>query len=482
VLIEVENARCRVAAASEAETAWLSEFLAFEDRSYMGGGRKIRMFQKWRGTFPRGFLHLVERGAVDERMKVEVIDRRKRPPLDINADLAWLRDYQRGAVDSALTEGQGIIWISTGGGKGEVAVGLVRRAPYCKWLFLVHREQLVLDVADRYEKRTSGIAGRIGGGTWSEGAVLTCTTFQSFRDALVNDSHPHHARAKALAASVGGFIADEGHVVASQTYWATVMALTGAYYRIAMSGTPLDRTDKRSLLVTAATGKVVARVRAAELIAAGVLSKPTIRMIPCEQPSVAGRKLATHQEMYRELVAESGKRNALLVEMAQAAEKPALLFVQHVAHGRELERLVGRTGLRTGFTHGTDSVRRRQDKISALVRGDLDVLVCSGVFQEGIDIPTLASVVIGTAGKSVIAALQRIGRGMRVAAGKTTFEVWDVLDRKTHRWLDRHALARFAAYGREKHEVVVLPAEQLSLMARAKADEAARLRAEEGAA
>jgi superfamily II DNA or RNA helicase len=90
------------------------------------------------------------------------------------------------------------------------------------------------------------------------------------------------------------------------------------------------------------------------------------------------------------------------------------------------------------------------------------------IFQEGIDIPALRSVIIGTGGKSTIASLQRIGRGMRMAEGKHEFEVWDVLD-QGQKWLKAHALGRFQAYGREGHEVVVLQPGDLELLAASRA-------------
>ena len=104
----------------------------------------------------------------------------------------------------------------------------------------------------------------------------------------------------------------------------------------------------------------------------------------------------------------------------------------------------------------------------AAAAGRYDVLICSVIFQEGEDVPDLRSVVIGSAGKSVIATLQRIGRGMRRASGKDEFEVFDVADLgcgcmsgpASHRhpgckWLDKHTRDRIKAYTTEGHETVL---------------------------
>lgn len=224
-----------------------------------------------------------------------------------------------------------------------------------------------------------------------------------------------------------------------------------AFYRVGMSGTPLARGDRRSILAVAALGPVLYRVRTDALVEAGVLARPKIRLIPLDQTS----DCPTWQGVYGECVVRSPKRNRLLITMARKAAKPCLLFCKEIAHGRELLRRLTAAGVRAEFVWGTAETPQRRAAVKRLERGDIDVLVCSAIFQEGVDIPNLASVVIGSGGKSTIAALQRIGRAMRTDEGrKMTMEVWDVLDRGNS-WLEKQARARARAYAAEGHETVV---------------------------
>lgn len=233
------------------------------------------------------------------------------------------------------------------------------------------------------------------------------------------------------------------------------MATTKAAYRVGLSGTPLARGDRRSVQAIAALGPVIYRQRADELVKAGILARPQIKMAvvaqACSRP--------TWQGVYGDLVVRSAKRNAALVTMAQRCEKPALLFVKEVAHGKHLERALLNAGLRAGFVWGSHGSAYRRSMISRLVRADLDVLVCSVVFQEGVDIPSLRSVIVASGGRSVIAAIQRVGRGTRIErnhAGvviKDSFEVWDVADRG-HDWMERAAKERRRAYLHEGYETV----------------------------
>jgi superfamily II DNA or RNA helicase len=89
-----------------------------------------------------------------------------------------------------------------------------------------------------------------------------------------------------------------------------------------------------------------------------------------------------------------------------------------------------------------------------LNNGDDDLLVATNIFNEGVDIPELKSVVIAAGGSSSIQALQRIGRGMRRTDSKSRFYVYDLLD-SGQRWMERHAKARQRAYRSEGHTVNV---------------------------
>jgi superfamily II DNA or RNA helicase len=114
------------------------------------------------------------------------------------------------------------------------------------------------------------------------------------------------------------------------------------------------------------------------------------------------------------------------------------------------------TGINVELVDGKHATGARKTYIEALERGDLDVLICTVIFQEGVDIPDLQSVIIATGGASSIAAIQRMGRGMRKVAGKTTFEVWDIMD-TGDKWLEKHSRERGRAYLDEGHEVRVGP-------------------------
>ena len=399
----------------------------------------------------------VKKAAALEGYSVEVLDHRT-PPVqrDQEADLGWLRDYQLAAIDSVERNSRGILWLPTGAGKTEVAVGLTRAFPV-RWGFFTHRTNLMDQSAARYELRSPGVrAGRIGEGMWDvpEDAMFTAATFQTVHK-MLESGNP---KAQEWLQSLQGIIIDECHVVAATTFWNVAMSTPNAYYRIGLSGTPMDRPDQLSILTSAVTGAIIHRIRASKLVELGVLARPRVRMATVVQQS----HKPTFQGVYGECIVRSNTRNDTLVSLAKRAAKPSFIFVKEMAHGKELIKKLGRAGVNAEFVNGTHSLEYRKSMVKRLVQGHFDVLICSVIFQEGVDVPELRSVIVGSGGKSVIATLQRLGRGMRVERDKdgnvvkSEFEVYDIAD-KGNKWLEKHTAERLRAYTSEEFETVVEP-------------------------
>jgi superfamily II DNA or RNA helicase len=230
------------------------------------------------------------------------------------------------------------------------------------------------------------------------------------------------------------------------------MGLKNAYYRYGFSGTPLDRGEIDSLRTMGAVGPLIAKIETQVLVASGDLARADIRMIACRQPaSAAGVAWGT---VYKGWVTRSRVRNDLIGQMVQAAAKPCMVYVEEYTHARELTAEFTRLGISFGLADGRQSVDQRKRQVEALEEGQFEVLLTTAVLQDGIDIPSLRSIVVGSAKSSHVAAIQRMGRGSRMdaASGKTSFEVWDVLD-KGQRWLADHADERVTAYEKEGHTI-----------------------------
>lgn len=456
MIVVRENVWSQLISFTAFERRWLDDYTSCEVDAYragkwgrMTGDERFRMFDILSNRFPSGFVPMLAEAAVKEGLVFDVQDRRGPPPVPIDdfADLGWLRDYQEAAVWAAAEAGRGLIKAPTASGKTEICVGLTRALP-CEWLFVVHRSDLTGQAALRFKKRTGETAGEFVGGEWRRGSSnFTVSTFQ----AIMHAKRKKLAGLRDLAKGVQGIMVDECHAQPADSFYAVSMGLDRAYFRFGVSGTPLDRGPRDTLRTIGALGPIVYRIRTRTLADKGLLSVPKIFMVPCKQE---GTTQADWRTTYQQLVVNSAARNTVLVKMAELATKPALLFVDEMAQGEWLVQELGRRGIRSDFVNGKHWNEARLGMVRNLVEGKLDVLVCSVIFQEGIDIPELEAVIHGGGKASVVGTLQRMGRGMRTAAGKTGFEVWDVWD-TGQKWLHDHALARRKAYQKEGHKVTI---------------------------
>jgi len=452
--IRVGNSWSEVLDASPAEMAWLEEYVGCDVERYVpGAGRLVERFTMLDGAcFASGLVPLIASAAQAETgSPVELVDMRPSLPgvSDAQADLAWLRDYQADALTALVAVGRGVCQAPTAAGKSEVIIGLTRALPEVEHLCLIHRSDLVRQLSERYMLRTKERAGAFVGGVWRRGTCnFTVATFQSLASARRSGAEGLDE----LRSAVGAVHVDECHATPAATYYSEIQGLHKAQHRFGFSGTPLKRSGADTLRTVGALGPLVYRISAQTLIDRGLLARPQVRMRPLEQYSTPD---SDWLDVYADLVVRSPARNALVADMALSAAKPCLVFFDNLKQGQLLVLEMEKRGLRVGAVWGRHSLDFRAEALQQLQRGELDVLACSVIFQEGVDAPALASVVIGGGKKSYVAAIQRVGRGMRISEGKSSFEVWDVLD-KGQSWLAKHARGRRRAYLSEGYDVEVL--------------------------
>lgn len=462
--LEVQNNRTRLIRGEEDEIEFIADYLAFEDnkgrykrKSKSRKEQKAQMFNIFDNSFPTGLLPLVRKAALRSDYNVQIKDMRVVPCMvDWTEDIDWLdaivpdgeTPYQLPAVKRAVDRKRGILKLATGAGKTELAAAIAT-VLRCRWLFVAHRMNLAIQAGERFKKRTGEAFGIVGEGQWKV-RRFTCCTFQTL---LARFKTPE---CRELLKSAEGVFFDESHVVAADSFWPIAQSMTNAYYRFGLSGTPLNRGDQRSALNVAAIGPVIYEVKAGELIEKGVLSKATIRFSPLFQPVRA----KTWSGVKGEAIIRSKKRNKLLLSLAKKAAKPGFLFIDEIHHGQMLVGELQQAGITAELVWGKLTTAERNAAKRRLEHGDIDIIVCNVVFQEGIDVPSLCSVIVGCGGKSVIAALQRVGRGTRKDRDeegnilKDTFEVWDIFD-KGDEWLEKHSKERMASYIREGYQTIM---------------------------
>jgi len=458
--IAVENVMAEVIEATPGELEWLIKYIRCKVKKYGKIYQKgeapetivstgwFNMYEASSRKFAAGLVPVVAKGAALEGMQVAVEDDRAVPctPDWPSVDVRWLRDYQLTAAQRASHGGRGLIKAPCAAGKTEISIALTRALPI-EWGFFVHRAELTTQAAKRFEIRTGEQAGYFEAGRWRKGTSnFTVATFQSITSSLRKGD----VTTKAFLEELQGVVIDESHAIAAETYYDVLMRMPNAYYRFGQSATPFHRGEKEKLLTLGALGPILYKITMPRLVDVGALSKPTIRMVECYQNCWNGE--ATFARVYKEGVVESVVRNKQIAEIAKIARPPAMIFVEKKAHGKELTTMINRRGVKAEFAWSGD----RYDKLEKLKDGRIDVLVCTPIYQEGVDVPELKSVINAGGYSSAVASVQRMGRGARLAGDDdNTFDVWDLYDRGQH-WLEDHAEKRKLALEAEGFPVEVL--------------------------
>ena len=464
--IQFDNVKAHVKNATETEHAAIDAYLTFTDpnakfspafQSNRWDG-KVRIYKRSKAvnppspSFPSGLVSLVADHLKSKGFAVTLADRRPgRMEPDPTVECAWLSEdrQQPQTLEACLRETRGVIKAPTGSGKGESIVALVSAIP-CRWLILVDMKDGMVNLASRLASRTGEAAGLIGDGKFTPGRV-TIAMFQTLARRIKEGSDQ---RVLDLLKDVGGVITDEVHVLPAATWTGVMDATVNAYWRFGFSATPLYGDARQRLSVIGQCGPQIFEVSAEALLKAGALSRHTIKMVPFRQKpvDVDPDDLHAFGQVYRQAVVENGSRNHLILDIVRKAPKPCLVLVSRVEHGRLLMDSIRQAGIKTTFLSGENSSPQRQQVVKDLQRGDIDVLVGSGIFNKAWDIPALASAINAGAGKSIKDSLQKLGRVMRTSEGKGTAEFFDIHDLGI-KTLEKQAEQRREAYQLEGYNV-----------------------------
>ncbi len=375
-----------------------------------------------------------------------------------------LRDYQTECVGIALAKRRGIIEIATGGGKTLIAAHIIRHIDRPA-LFLVHTRDLLYQTIRVLERELGMPIGCAGDGKLdiqpvTVGTVQTCARALDIKldqspddDELLETEHTASTggtdELTQLIRTVPVVFFDECHHLPAETAYGLAMEMEGAAWRYGLSATPY-RADRQEILMEAALGPKFFCARASLLIDLGFLVAPKIKFLHV-QPAAACSGKYDYQDVYTIYIVENKARNRMIVEAAKAlaAEgKSVLILVSHVRHGNALKSLIGDAQL----VQGTDPAEHRQRAFSALADKSKLILIATTLADEGLDLPSLDCVILAGAGRSETRALQRIGRALRTAPGKTGATIIDFMDNAPY--LREHAADRLELYRSEPRFVV----------------------------
>ena len=132
---------------------------------------------------------------------------------------------------------------------------------------------------------------------------------------------------------------------------------------------------------------------------------------------------------YRSIVVRSERRNGIVADIAResiVAGRSVIILVQWVSHLELLSRML--LDIPHRVVYGAVDV---EDRIRAKRRfdaGDLKLIIANVVFKKGIDIRRVDCIIDAAGFKSRNDAIQKFGRGVRLAEGKKSLVYFDIGD------------------------------------------------------
>lgn len=446
--------------------------------------------------FRRGLLGLVQRNT---GLKIEIletdVDAAVVPPVPLlevdGKKFGEGREYQPGTLVALLAARGGIAHLATNAGKTAVIAGI---AAACHVVgksvtILENRVDLALQVRKELEV-WSGLRVGLWSGQGKKIEDVMVVMVPAITPAL-NRINREEGRAwdwriieRLRATAV--WVVDECHHVNTESY-ERVLDLNREAWRYGFSGTVPEETSCEGLEVRAMLGDVLSVVSNAELIAAGISAKPTIRLVEYEVDGLENKAKDFGQKIkgtcmksvfVGEGMGDNGKPMKYMFSVPVYTTKmrefvmnyslrhdfafwdlvkklldrhgvaPAVVLVDWVEFATDLAKHIGAEVL-----HGKLSKMERARVLEGFKEGRINRVVATSVLDEGISIDRIRVLLLANAGSSIRQFLQRIGRGLRKKVEDNTLTVYCFVQ-YGHKYLIEPSKKRIALWKAEGFDVV----------------------------
>lgn len=144
--------------------------------------------------------------------------------------------------------------------------------------------------------------------------------------------------------------------------------------------------------------------------------------VPWEQPGelAAIDKLVTGNDVRARLVLNEWHRLA-----GDPARGKALMFCVSIAHAQYMTAKLNAAGIKAVCVVGTTSADERRRAPEMLARGEITAIVTCDLYNEGVDLPLVDTLLLLRPTQSPVLFQQQIGRGLRLANGKESCLILD---------------------------------------------------------
>lgn len=474
ITIKIFNTKCSLIGSLDSETCNIIDkecsyihqsfsYMQSKRGAYKGWDGVVRLFN--RGSFPIGLLSRVEKILRRRHVSFKKEDLRDKitygKSLEIDPTCFFKpRIYQTEAVSACVKNGLGVVKMPTGSGKTGTLSMLTGHYNIKTMIYVIGVEllyQMKSTIETLYPDLEVGIIGDgicdikdINIATiWSAAAAFN-KKIDIFDSDVTYDKKSNKAinkeKVRKAVREAEMFILDECQYAAASTVQFLHKESVSARHRFLFSASPW-RDGGDDILIEAVGGQKIYDLNASRLINDGFLVMPEIHFLSV--PPIRGVG-TNYQDVYKRYIVENEERNGIIVNSAKkliAAGRKVLILVTRVGHGKILMDLIEEHNIDCDFLDGNKSSKERMRVIKKMKDGELNLLIASKIFDQGVDIPELDALILAGSGKSSGRALQRLGRVIRKHPNKKKAIVVEFDDNA--KYLKDHSEARYKVYKSE---------------------------------
>ncbi len=330
-------------------------------------------------------------------------------PMGLNFS-GSLREYQESSLRNMERHQEGLLCAPCGSGKTVTGLALIARRDQPA-LVLVHTKDLLFQWQEAVRAFLGLEPGIIGGGKRVVGPV-TIGMVQTLQRGISEEE----------IRSFGLVLVDECHHVPARTFSEVVQSFP-ARYRYGLTATP-EREDGLTQAMYFSIGPRRYEVKREELQDAGLSLKPRLFW---QKTAFQYRYCGDYQKMITAMIRDQARNDIItdLANRARDAGRVVLVLSSRVNHCDLLgEQIPGSV-----VVHGELTMRARKEALEMVRDGSRSVLVASSIADEGLDIPSLDTLIVALPFRAKGKGVQRIGRIMRPMEGKREPFIVDIVDR-----------------------------------------------------
>ncbi|MCA9087252.1 MAG: DUF3427 domain-containing protein [Planctomycetaceae bacterium] len=348
---------------------------------------------------------------------VEVVEESSEPPPKPHL----IQEEALAALKATRNDGNeaGLVVLATGLGKTWLAAFDSSDVNFRRVLFVAHREEILTQAMQTFRRIRP--RARLGRYTGTEKSVDAEVLFASIQT-LGRLRHLNQFDRD----SFDYIIVDEFHHAAARTYRRLIDYFTPRFL-LGLTATP-ERMDGGDLLALCQENLVYRKDLVAG-IQAGLLCPFRYFGVPDEvdYSNIPWRSSRFDEEELTNAVATTRRAENALEQFRQRGGRRTLGFCCSQRHANFMADYFTERGVRAVAVHSGNRSAPRASSLEALAAGKLDIIFAVDMFNEGLDIPNIDTVMMLRPSESSVIWLQQFGRGLRCSEGKSDLCVIDYI-------------------------------------------------------